>query len=181
MHVRRAGDQAWALPLKEAVNRIRSIAAVHDLLTREDIGITTVNEVAKLVSDEAATTLVPPGAEYVFLVEGEPAEVSSREATVLAILINELVANAVLHGLAGKMTGIVQVTIGLTGPQVTVRVEDSGKGFRPGFRAEVDGGLGLQIAQNLVSTDLRGTVTLGKSPLGGGAVALTFTPRLGGA
>jgi two-component system, sensor histidine kinase PdtaS len=107
--------------------------------------------------------------------------VSSREATVLAILINELVANAVLHGLAGKMTGVVQVMIGLAGPQVTVRVEDSGKGFRPGFRAEVDGGLGLQIAQNLVSTDLRGTVTLGKSPLGGGAVALTFTPRLGGA
>ena len=90
------------MPLKEAVNRIRSIAAVHDLLTREDIGITTVNEVAKLVTDEAATTLVPPGAEYVFLVEGEPAEVSSREATVLAILINELVANAVLHGLEGR-------------------------------------------------------------------------------
>lgn len=181
MHVRRAGDRAWALPLKEAVNRIRSIAAVHDLLTREDIGITTVNEVAKLVTDEAATTLVPPGAEYLFLVDGEPAEVSSREATVLAILINELVANAVLHGLAGRMDGVVKVTIGLTGPRVTVRVEDSGTGFPPGFRAETDGGLGLQITQNLVSTDLRGTVTLERSPLGGGAVVLTFTPRLGGA
>jgi two-component sensor histidine kinase/putative methionine-R-sulfoxide reductase with GAF domain len=181
MHVRRAGEQAWALPLKEAVNRIRSIAAVHDLLTREDIGITTVNEVAKLVTDEAATTLVPPGAEYLFLVEGEPAEVSSREATVLAILINELVANAVLHGLAGRMDGIVKVGIVLDGPDLTVRVEDNGTGFPPGFRAEVDGGLGLQITQNLVSTDLRGAVTLERSPLGGGAVVLTFTPRLGSA
>ncbi|MDQ6604420.1 MAG: GAF domain-containing protein, partial [Chloroflexota bacterium] len=72
MHVRRAGEQAWALPLKEAVNRIRSIAAVHDLLTREDIGITTVNEVAKLVTDEAATTLLPPNADYQFVVAGEP-------------------------------------------------------------------------------------------------------------
>ncbi|MCA1723009.1 MAG: GAF domain-containing protein, partial [Thermomicrobia bacterium] len=105
MQVRRAGEQAWALPLKEAVNRIRSIAAVHDLLTREDIGITTVNEVAKLVTDEAATTLLPPGAEYEFVVTGEAAEVSSREATVLAILINELVANAVLHGLEGRARG----------------------------------------------------------------------------
>jgi len=179
MHVRRAGEQAWALPLKEAVNRIRSIAAVHDLLTREDIGITTVNEVAKLVTDEAATTLLPPGAEYEFVVAGEPAEVSSREATVLAILINELVANAVLHGLEGRMHGVVNVTIGLLDGQVTVRVEDDGKGFPPGFRAEVDGGLGLQITQNLVSTDLRGTVSLEPSPLGGGAVVLTFTPRLG--
>lgn len=179
MHVRRAGEQAWALPLKEAVNRIRSIAAVHDLLTREDIGITTVNEVAKLVTDEAATTLLPPGADYDFVVTGEPAEVSSREATVLAILINELVANAVLHGLEGRMRGIVHVTIGLSGEHVTVRVEDDGKGFPPGFRAEVDGGLGLQITQNLVSTDLRGTVSLEASPLGGGAVVLTFTPRLG--
>ena len=179
MHVRRAGEQAWALPLKEAVNRIRSIAAVHDLLTREDIGITTVNEVAKLVTDEAATTLLPPGAEYAFIVAGEPAEVSSREATVLAILINELVANAVLHGLEGRMHGVVKVHIGVLDSQITVRVEDDGKGFPPGFCAEVDGGLGLQITQNLVSTDLRGTVSLEPSPLGGGAVVLTFTPRLG--
>ena len=179
MHVRRAGEQAWALPLKEAVNRIRSIAAVHDLLTREDIGITTVNEVAKLVTDEAATTLVPPGAEYTFSVEGEAAEVSSREATVLAILINELVANAVLHGLEGRMHGVVRVAIGLSAGQVTVRVEDDGKGFPPNFRADVDGGLGLQITQNLVSTDLRGSVALESSPLGGGAVVLTFVPRLG--
>lgn len=180
MHVRRAGEQAWALPLKEAVNRIRSIAAVHDLLTREDIGITTVNEVAKLVGDEAATTLVPPGAEYQFIVEGEPAEVSSREATVLAILINELVANAVLHGLEGRMRGTVRVGIGLLDGRVTVRVEDDGCGFPPGFRAETDGGLGLQITQNLVVTDLRGGVALEASPLGGGAVVITFTPRLGG-
>ncbi len=179
MHVRRAGEQAWALPLKEAVNRIRSIAAVHDLLTREDIGITTVNEVAKLVTDEAATTLLPPGAEYAFVVVGEPAEVSSREATVLAILINELVANAVLHGLEGRIRGVVKVQIGVWDGQITVRVEDDGKGFPPGFRAEVDGGLGLQITQNLVATDLRGTVSLEPSPLGGGAVVLTFTPRLG--
>jgi two-component sensor histidine kinase len=179
MHVRRAGDEAWAPPLKEAVNRIRSIAAVHDLLTREDIGITTVNEVAKLVTDEAATTLVPPGAEYAFSVEGERAEVSSREATVLAILINELVANAVLHGLKGRRTGSVAVQIGFTQGLVTVRVEDSGRGFPPGFRADVDGGLGLQITQNLVTTDLRGTVSLEESPLGGGAVVITFAPRPG--
>lgn len=179
MHVRRAGAEAWALPLKEAVNRIRSIAAVHDLLTREDIGITTVNEVAKLVTDEAATTLVPPGAEYRFRVEGEPASVSSREATVLAILINELVANAVLHGLEGERSGAVAVKIGLTQGQVTVRVEDSGRGFPPGFRADADGGLGLQITQNLVTTDLRGAVALERSPLGGGAVVITFVPRPG--
>ena len=179
MHVRRAGAEPWALPLKEAVNRIRSIAAVHDLLTREDIGITTVNEVAKLVTDEAATTLVPPGAEYRFRVAGEAASVSSREATVLAILINELVANAVLHGLAGQRSGTVAVVIGLAQGQVTVRVEDSGCGFPPGFRADVDGGLGLQITQNLVTTDLRGAVALERSPLGGGAVVITFAPRPG--
>ncbi len=72
MHVRRAGNEPWAWPLREAVNRIRSIAAVHDLLTREDIGVTTVNEVAKLVTDEASTTLMPPGADYTFRVEGHP-------------------------------------------------------------------------------------------------------------
>lgn len=181
MHIRRAGDEPWVAPLKEATNRIRSIAAVHDLLTREDIGITTVNEVAKLVTDEAATTLVPPGAEYIFRVDGPPAAVASREATVLAILINELVANAVLHGLEGRTRGTVRVGIETAGGEVRVRVEDDGQGFPPGFRADRDGGLGLQIAQNLVSSDLGGVVALEESPLGGGAVVITFVPRLVGA
>ena len=178
MHVRRAGNEPWAWPLREAVNRIRSIAAVHDLLTREDIGVTTVNEVAKLVTNEASTTLVPPGAEYTFSVEGPPAIVSSREATVLAILINELVANAVLHGLEGRTQGTVRVEIALNAGTVMVHVEDDGHGFPPGFRADHDGGLGLQITQNLVSTDLKGEVTLERSALGGSAVVITFTPRL---
>ena len=178
MHVRRAGNEPWAWPLREAVNRIRSIAAVHDLLTREDIGVTTVNEVAKLVTNEASTTLVPPGAEYIFSVEGPPAIVSSREATVLAILINELVANAVLHGLEGRTQGTVRVEIALNAGTVMVHVEDDGHGFPPGFRADHDGGLGLQITQNLVSTDLKGEVSLERSALGGGAVVITFTPRL---
>ncbi len=178
MHVRRAGNEEWTAPLREAINRIRSIAAVHDLLTREDIGITTVNEVAKLVTDEAATTLVPSGAEYNFRVQGPPASVTSREATVLAILINELVANAVLHGLEGRMHGTVRVSIKTVDGEVQVRVEDDGQGFPDGFRADRDGGLGLQIAQNLVTSDLRGSVALERSPLGGGAVLITFTPRL---
>lgn len=178
MHVRRAGNEPWAWPLREAVNRIRSIAAVHDLLTREDIGVTTVNEVAKLVTNEASTTLVPPGAEYTFSVEGPPAIVSSREATVLAILINELVANAVLHGLEGRTQGTVRVEIALNAGTVMVHVEDDGHGFPPGFRADHDGGLGLQITQNLVSIDLKGEVALERSALGGGAVVITFTPRL---
>ncbi len=178
MHVRRAGDEPWAMPLREAVNRIRSIAAVHDLLTREDIGVTTVNEVAKLVTDEASTTLVPPGATYRFSVEGVAAVVSSREATVLAILINELVANAVLHGLEGRTHGTVRVGIEKRDGAVTVRVEDDGAGFPPGFDSLRDGGLGLQITQNLVNIDLRGTVVLERSPLGGGAVVITFAPRL---
>jgi len=178
MHVRRAGDEPWAWPLREAVNRIRSIAAVHDLLTREDIGVTTVNEVAKLVTNEASTTLVPPGAAYIFRVEGPPAIVSSREATVLAILINELVANAVLHGLEGRIHGVVRVGIEHNAGAVVVRVEDDGQGFPPGFRADRDGGLGLQITQNLVTTDLEGEVALEPGLSGGGAVVITFTPRL---
>jgi two-component sensor histidine kinase len=106
-------------------------------------------------------------------------EVSSREATVLAILINELVANAVLHGLKGRRSGSVAVRIGFEQGQVTVRVEDSGRGFPSGFLADVDGGLGLQITQNLVTTDLRGTVFLEESSLGGGTVVITFVPRPG--
>src|SRR5581483_7429682 len=95
--------------LRESYNRVRSIAAAHDLLSRDSIGVTTIGDVARKVIELLEPT-VQGRAVIRFVSEGETIELETREATTLAILLNELITNAVRHGLKGREAGTVRVT-----------------------------------------------------------------------
>jgi two-component sensor histidine kinase/putative methionine-R-sulfoxide reductase with GAF domain len=182
MQARRGGGAGWAAPLLEAVNRIGSIAAVHDLLSREDIGHTTIAAVAQKVVEEASATLVPRSLALTYDVPERSVTVPSRQATILALLINELVANAIGHGLEGRRRGHLSV-IADTGEreQITLRVEDDGAGPPEGFDLEERAGLGLTIARTLVRADLHGTIAVGRNDAGGTTVTIIFrADRTGG-
>lgn len=174
MQARRGGDRSWTTPLYEAVNRIGSIAAVHDLLSREDIGHTTVSAVAREVVDEVSATLVPYELTLTFAVPERGVTVSSRQATVLALLINELVANAVLHGMVGRERGHISVEAERPNGEIVLRVQDDGNGPPEGFDVQGRMGLGLTIARTLVQADLKGTITVAGNAAGGTTVTIAF-------
>lgn len=174
MQARRGAGNDWTAPLLEAVNRIGSIAAVHDLLTRGDIGSTTVGAVAREVVEEASATLVPAGQSLTFDVAETGVTVSSRQATVLALLINELVANAVQHGMAARPTGRISVQAERSGKDVILRVEDDGAGPPADFDLQQQAGLGLSIARTLVRADLHGTIHAERNETGGTTFQIQF-------
>jgi two-component sensor histidine kinase/putative methionine-R-sulfoxide reductase with GAF domain len=174
MQARRGGGHSWTAPLSEAVNRIGSIAAVHDLLSREDIGHTTVGAVAREVVDEVSATLVPAALALTFDVPEKGVAISSREATVLALLINELVANAVLHGMAGRRRGSISIWAKRQGDEIVLRVQDDGHGPPEGFDLEGNAGLGLTIARTLVRADLHGAIAVERNAAGGTTVTISF-------
>lgn len=175
MQMRRSKEQSAAL--QESVSRIQSIAAVHDLLSREDIGVTTLDDVAKRVVEEASTSLTPPGVRFRFHVDGHGVEVSSRQATLLALLINEMVGNALRHGLRDRTQGDVWIGGRVEGAHVLVTVEDNGRGLPPDFAPERESGLGMQIIRTLVGTDLGGSVTMAPRAEGGTRVTIQFPFR----
>jgi two-component sensor histidine kinase len=180
MQARRAGGADWTAPLHEAVNRIGSIAAVHDLLSREDIGHTTIAAVAREVVDEATATLVPRNLAISYDVPEHNVTVSSRQATVLALLINELVANAIGHGMTGRRKGHLSVIAEQPDPaRILLRVEDDGQGPPDGFDLEAQAGLGLTIARTLIRADLHGTIAVARNEAGGTTVTLAFPPEKG--
>jgi two-component system, sensor histidine kinase PdtaS len=147
-----------ASALRDSVARIQAIAAVHNLLCREDIGMTTVDAVARQIVESAQVSLVSPECPIAFDIRGAPTLVASREATVLAIVLNELIANAMSHGLALEGGSVVVETTQGAG-MVTVEVRDDG----PSHAAAEPGsgsGLGLQIIRTLVTEDLAGSFEL---------------------
>lgn len=156
---------AGAQALRESVARIQSIAVVHNLLCREDVGVTTVSAVVRQVVDNTSAGLVAVEHPVKFAITGDVVHVGSREATVLALLINELINNALTHGLAAE-GGRVEIDATLRGELVVIEVRDDGPTHPPAKNngGSPGSGLGIQIIQTLVSDDLGGSFELVHEP-----------------
>ncbi len=191
-----------ATAVRESIARIQSMAAVHDLMVRggSDVQSTTIYELASKVTEAAISTLVSPGFKLDMQIEPDEAEsirVGSHEATLLALLFNEIASNAILHGFAGRESGEICVrahTARTAGdqsseaehagisteqlrPAITIEIEDDGNGLPEGFDSEKQANLGLSIVKTLVVSDLRGSFKIEPREDGRGAIAtITFIP-----
>jgi two-component sensor histidine kinase len=165
MQLRRLDPESGGLQaLRESAARIQSIAAVHNLLCHEDVGITTVEAVARQVIDSVATALISAERPVEFRILGDVVKVASREATVLALVINELISNALTHGLAAE-GGVVEVDASLDGDVVLLEVRDDGPLHpEPPPRTAGSSGLGLSIIETLAADDLGGVFELQRTP-----------------
>lgn len=151
-----------AKALRESVTRIQSIAVVHNLLCREDVGVTTIGAVARQVVDNTSAGLVAVEHPVNFAITGDTVHVGSREATVLALVINELINNALTHGLASE-GGKVEIESRMQDELVIIEVRDDGPTHPPsqnGNSPTSSSGLGIQIIQTLVNDDLGGSFEL---------------------
>ena len=165
LQLRSVDDAPWTVEVREAVSRIQAIAAVHDLLSDESrLGGTTVDVIARYVAEDAHSTLIPPGLAVEFAIVPSEVQVQSRQATVMALLINELVSNAISHGFEGRERGTIEIRAWREGELATVEVANDGQGVPEGFVPSESRGLGMRIVHRLVTSDLRGEFTIRSSP-----------------
>ncbi len=160
--------------LRDSITRIKSIAAVHELLSAEQLRLTNISELAQQVCDVSLRHLVRPDQQVSAEIEGPAIYLPSKQATALALVMNELIANALEHAFALRQAGRLAITLAQEGNQVTVVIADNGRGLPPDFDLSRQGRLGLQIVQTLVEKDLAGTLRLENRPEGGSQAVLTF-------
>ena len=99
----------------------------------------------------------------------------AEDATALALVLTELVTNAVEHGLAGGVGGTVEITAVREGDALGITVADDGVGLPE--KAGAGTGLGTQIVSTLVTNELRGSITWGAREGGGTEVVLDVVLR----
>ena len=166
MQTRRIESPEAKSALQEAMRRVETIALVHETLTRgleETVDFDEVMSrgllmVADLAARRGAARLSRSGSFGV---------VQADDATALALVITELVTNAVEHGLRGA-TGSVVLNAersGQDGRVLRATITDDGQGLPPGF--DPHRSMGLRIVQALVEGELRGRVGW-ETPEGGG-------------
>ncbi len=174
MQARHASHPAHRSTLQEAVARVQSIAAVHNLLSAENLTSATVTSIVKHVVDEASVNVVPHGKHVEFEILPSAVTATSRQATILALLVNECVTNAIEHGMHDCAAGHVRIAPRSDGDMIELTIEDDGCGLPEGFDIERDSSLGLRIARTLTTADLKGTFAIHNRPDGGAVATIRF-------
>ncbi|HET8587891.1 MAG TPA: GAF domain-containing protein, partial [Candidatus Limnocylindria bacterium] len=150
LQLRSAPDAPWETEIREAVSRIQAIATVHDLLSDETrLSGTTVDVIARHVAEDAYSTLIPPTLHVHFDIGESDLSVPSRQATILSLLINELISNAISHGFRDRTLGYIRFRAGRDGSRATIEVFNDGHHIPDGFDPAESSGLGMRIVQRL--------------------------------
>jgi two-component sensor histidine kinase len=177
---RRIDEPAAKAALDEAVRRVGSIALVHETLSQQ-----AVEE--RLAFDEIAdrlgtmvTEVSAVGAPVRVRRDGSFGDLPSDVATALAMVVTELLQNAVEHGYAGASPedGVGRIDLVVRRPhgRLVVTVADHGRGLPAEFDLERSTNLGLSIVRTLVESELKGVLRIAQRREGPGACAEIDVP-----
>ena len=164
--------------LDEAVRRVGSIAMVHETLSHVPDEIVDFDDVAGRVAMMAGEVSAPEARVTPRLL-GEFGLLPALVATPLALVLTELLQNALQHGLSrpgeGPDAGFLEICAVRSPGKLTVTVSDNGVGLPADFDLESTSSLGLQIVRTLVLTELSGRLEIAPRP-GGGTRVLVELP-----
>ncbi len=173
LQARRITSDEARFALQEAMRRVATIALVHETLS-EGLGETVDFDDVVGRTLSLAVELAAPSASVQIRREGRFGEMRAENATPLALVLTELVTNAVEHGLRDR-GGTVTVLAERNGSSLRTTIRDDGVGLPEGFSAVSSGGLGTQIVQALVSGEMQGRISWSAGPEGGTEVTVQVT------
>ncbi|HHW83606.1 MAG TPA: PAS domain-containing protein [Actinomycetales bacterium] len=167
LQARRSESPEVKAALAEAQRRVATIAVVHENLSQTITETVNFDELLDRILSLAAD-VARRESRVVTRVEGSVGMVPSSVATSLAVVVTELVSNAVEHGLRYQ-SGTVTITAHRDGDDLELHVIDDGAGLEG---EALGSGLGTQIVRTLVAAELRGTIGWTVGPDGGTDVTL---------
>ena len=137
--------------IDDNISRIGSIAQVHRLLSGD---LKDEVELSGMIHSIAGRTIEATGEGVSLSVAGERLLLPAKQATAVALVMNELIINSLKHGFAGR-SGAIAIAYRRAGGTVLLDYGDDGRG-RSGAPAKSGAGLGMQIIDSLIRFDLEG-------------------------
>ncbi|WP_227712759.1 sensor histidine kinase [Nanchangia anserum] len=168
MQARRSDNPEVKQALGEAERRVATISQVHQELSQnidETVNFDSMMERLIRMAASAAT----PDQHIRTAISGTFGRVDADAASALAVVLAELVTNAVEHGFEGRESGTVTVQSARSNGHAEISVIDDGAGIPEGAARS---GLGTQIVHTLVGSELHGTIEWANRPEGGTEVRI---------
>lgn len=114
---------ALAQPLQQAISQVQGIAVIHGLQGRADSALVRVCELTGAIADAVASLWQTPVVVDI-PVQWQPCLVVEKEAVPLALVLNELIVNAVKHG--GRAPVTIDLCKGEQPDQVQISISNAG-------------------------------------------------------
>lgn len=169
LQARRLPDGEAKDALEESERRVRTIALVHEILSRDASDQVDFDDIVPSLL-RMAEDLMAPEAHFRIGHDGEAGELPASVATPLAVILTELLQNAAEHAFPGA-AGVgpllvgdeplrVHVSLRRDDGALLVEVRDNGRGLPAGFSIDATTSLGLSIVRDLVRTQLGGRIEM---------------------
>ena len=158
LQMRRTDSEETRQVLGESMNRILSIATTHELLAQSGVDEVMIGEVILNIKNNTLRYFANPRCHVTITLEGGDFKVDSDIATSVALIINELLQNALKYAFEDGDTGLVRVVVTQGELYSRIQVIDNGNGFD--VENTKQNRLGLSIVQTLVRDKLLGDLEI---------------------
>lgn len=149
--------------LNNIINRIKSIAAVHDLLSKDELGRSII-DVKKIIETIVSYTTLPE--DIAIHLDLDNILIPYNKATSIALIVNELITNCLKHAFDNHVGGDIVILCKKTSDQIHLSVRDNGSGFPETFDQKKPETLGLSIVYSIVNNEFKGKIELTTEPVG---------------
>lgn len=164
LQMRRTDSEETRQVLGESMNRILSIASTHQLLAQSGIDEVMIGEVIQNITNNTLRYYSGSRFHVEINLEGDDFQVDSDIATSVALIINELLENALKYAFREGDSGRVRIVVTRGEMYSRIQVIDNGKGFDV---ENTDGSrLGLSIVKSMVCDKLQGDLDIESSSKG---------------
>lgn len=164
MQARRAQSEETRVQLNEAVNRILSVSVIHEFLSEDEHRPINIRDLSQRIAQQITQVTSGPEQQVEIQVLGPGIRLPAGQATPVAMVLNELVLNAVEHGITGESGGKIVVHLRDLGDAVRMEILNNGRRLPADFDVTQTTSLGLQIVRTLVSDDLKGKLVIESIP-----------------
>jgi two-component sensor histidine kinase len=150
-------DENARQALAEAATRLALIAKIQRRL-HDPSGVQY--QFGAFVEDLARDVLQASGAQnIVCLVSAADAKIDEEKLVPIALIVTELISNALEHGFAEREGGTIRIDLTPQSDRLMLTVADDGKGLPEGFSVETASSMGLRIVQALAQ-QINGRLTM---------------------
>ena len=178
IQARRVQTEEARVHLTEAVNRVLSMAVIHEFLSHDEHRPINIKDVCQRIAAQVTQVSGSPDQEISVQVAGTNVRLPASQATPVAMVVNELLLNAVEHGLAGRSSGRIVIQLDDLGDAVRISIEDDGNGLPPDFDGvQQSKSMGLHIVYTLATDDLKGSFTMQPAEPQGARAIVTFPKK----
>tara|TARA_B100000959_G_scaffold217914_2_gene229943 strand:- start:1855 stop:2685 length:831 start_codon:yes stop_codon:yes gene_type:complete len=181
---RRLESEEAKSAIDESVRRIRAIALVHETLASESSDDVSLTEVAGMLARTVQESFTSPERPIHLEVVGDAGLIPSDVVTPLAVVLNELLQNAVDHAFPDDLLpmkgvgALVEIFLSRDGEHIRMVVRDNGIGVPEDFDSNDHKGLGVSIIRALVTSELGGKIAMRRRSDSTGSEALVEVPLL---